>query len=252
MTLALSFFVTAIVYAAVGFGGGSTYSALLVVAEVDYRILPSIALMCNIVVVSGGAYRFSRAGHVDLKRIIPWLITSVPAAWFGGSLNISETLFIGLLGFSLLVAGLHMIFFKGTKTDILEPKAQSNLFAWVLGAVLGLLAGLVGIGGGIFLAPILYFLCWDHSKKIAVTCSVFILVNSISGLFGQIIKLGDTAFVNQITEYWMLFMAVFIGGQIGSFIGTQRLNTSALRFGTALLILYAAFRLLWRWLSAVG
>lgn len=248
MFLVLSFFITAVLYAAVGFGGGSTYNALLVLAETDYRILPSIALLCNLIVVSGGAYRFARAGHVDLKRIMPWIVTSVPAAWLGGYLKISEELFVGLLGFSLLAAGLRMLWPEKPKQDVSKSMInQARFLPSAIGAGLGLLAGMVGIGGGIFLAPVLHLLRWDGAKSIAATCSVFILANSFAGLAGQMMKLSDMERAGHILEYWMVFPAVLIGGQIGSYMGAQRLNPGTLRFLTAVLILYVAVRLLWRW-----
>ena len=248
MILALSFFVTALLYAAIGFGGGSTYNALLVLAETDYRILPSIALICNLIVVSGGAYRFARAGHVDLKRIMPWIVTSVPAAWLGGYLKISEALFVGLLGFSLLAAGLRMLWPERNGRDVSKSATNRVWFLPpVIGAALGVPAGLVGIGGGIFLAPVLYFLRWDNPRKIAATCSVFILVNSLAGLAGQMMKLNGIDMLGHISIYWMVFPAVLIGGQIGSYMGAKRLNPNTLRFLTALLILYVAVRLIWRW-----
>ena len=245
IALPLSFFITAMLYAAVGFGGGSTYSALLVLAEIDYHILPSIALICNLIVVSGGTYRFYCAGHVDFKRITPWLLTSVPAAWLGGILNVPETLFIGLLGISLLAAGLRMLWTGREKHKI--SIHQYRFLPFLIGAVLGFLAGIVGIGGGIFLAPILYFLRWDNAKEIAATCSVFILVNSLSGLTGQFMKLNDVERLSDISAYWMLFLAVLIGGQIGSILGAKHLNSKIIRFITAVLILYVSMRLIWRW-----
>lgn len=246
--LPLFFFIAAILYATVGFGGGSTYSALLVLAETDYRILPSIALLCNLIVVSGGAYRFARAGYVDLKRIAPWVVTSVPAAWLGGYLNISETLFVGLLGFSLLAVGGRMLWIKSDVQSF--ESAMINQYRFlppVMGIGLGLLAGLVGIGGGIFLAPILYLLRWDEARKIAATCSIFILVNSLAGLAGQIMKFSDAEILSNISTYWILFPAVLVGGQIGSTIGAKRVNSNTLRLLTTLLILYVAIRLLSRW-----
>ena len=97
------FALTAALYAAVGFGGGSTYNALLVLNGADYRVLPAIALACNIIVVSGGVWRFSRAGEITLARIAPFLLSSVPAAFLGGRLEVSETVFVGLLGGALLL-----------------------------------------------------------------------------------------------------------------------------------------------------
>ena len=250
LALSSSFFVTAILYASVGFGGGSTYNALLVLAEVDYRILPSIALLCNLIVVLGGVWRFSRAGYVDLRRMVPWIITSVPAAWIGGSLNISEKLFVGLLGFSLLAAAVRMFWPK--KKGQSEAKSIINQYWFlppVIGTVLGLLAGLVGIGGGIFLAPILYLMRWDSEKKIAAACSVFILVNSVSGLIGQVMKMGYMDQFYATSMYWLLFPAVLIGGQIGSAMGAKYLNPKILNLMTASLILYVSARLLWRWFN---
>lgn len=252
IALPLSFFVTAILYAAVGFGGGSTYSALLVLAEIDYRILPSIALLCNLIVVSGGTYRFYCAGYVDFKRIAPWVITSVPAAWLGGYLDISETMFAGLLGFSLLVAGMRMLWLKNTGQDLSKTTInQYRILPSLLGAGLGILAGLVGIGGGIFLAPVLHLLRWDNAKKIAATCSVFILVNSLAGLVGQMMKFSDMERLGDISVYWMVFPAVLIGGQIGSTMGAKHLNPKTLSLMTAMLILYVSLRLIWRWWGMV-
>ena len=247
IALFVPFFITAILYAAVGFGGGSTYSALLVLAKTDYHILPSIALICNVIVVAGGTYRFAKAGHIKFKRVAPWIITSVPAAWLGGYLNISETVFVGLLGFSLLIAGIRMIWLEFGEENISQSSiTQHRYLPPVIGAGLGFLAGMVGIGGGIFLAPVLHLLQWDKAKSIAGTCSIFILVNSISGLVGQSMKIGNLELLTNIMAYWVLFPAVLIGGQIGSYMGAVRLNQKIIRLMTAILILYVAARLLFR------
>jgi len=244
--LALAFFITALLYASVGFGGGSTYNALLVLGQADYRILPAIALLCNIIVVAGGVWRFGGAGHLRLRRIAPFVLTSVPLAWVGGRLAVSEELFVGLLGATLAAAGLRMIFQREhIATD--PPSDQPVWLAALIGAGLGFLSGLVGIGGGIFLAPILHFLRWDTAKAIAGACSFFILVNSLSGLAGQLMKLGDMQLINRLADYWMVFPAVLIGGQIGSRLGASGLSETLLRRITAALVLYVAARLLWQW-----
>ena len=248
IALSLSFFVTAVLYASVGFGGGSTYNALLVLAEVDYRILPSIALLCNIIVVIGGTWRFAKNGHIKFQRILPWVVTSIPAAWIGGMVDISETVFVGLLGSVLFLSGLRMLWPNGG--DVGHSKMRTSpLIAPVIGAVLGFVAGLVGVGGGIFLAPILHFLRWGNAKSIAGTCSVFIFLNSISGLVGQMMKAESATLLSALSFYWMLFPAVFIGGQIGSYMGATRLHPKTVCRMTAVLILYVSMRLLWRWLS---
>jgi uncharacterized membrane protein YfcA len=220
-----------------------------VLVETDYRILPSIALICNLIVVSGGTYRFARAGYIDFKRIFPWVVTSVSAAWLGGYLNISETLFVGLLGISLLLSGARMLYPEKSKSTALSLSTISEyrVLPFLIGIILGLLAGLVGIGGGIFLAPVLYLLRWDNAKKIAATCSVFILVNSLSGLIGQTMKIGNSELLNDLSSYWALFLAVLIGGQIGAYVGVVKLNSSIIRLMTGVLILYVSARLIWRW-----
>ncbi len=246
LILVLLFFATAALYASVGFGGGSTYNALLVLYGADYRILPAIALFCNIIVVTGGAFAFWRGGNLDLKRLLPFVITSVPAAWAGGRIPVSETLFIGALGFSLLAAGLHLALDHNRDVDA-DPKRAAPPLAWAVGAGIGFLSGLVGIGGGIFLAPVLYLIHWGRPKEIAGACSVFILVNSISGLTGQVMKLGDMGTLSMMREYWMLFPAVLIGGQIGSRLANFGLSSLTIKRLTAVLILYVSARLLLRW-----
>jgi len=248
--LAALFFITALLYASVGFGGGSTYNALLVLHGADYRLLPSIALICNMIVVSGGVWRFSRAGHLSIKRLAPWIAASVPAALIGGRLPVSETFFIGALGLSLLAAGSRLMVEGAPKA--IEEKRDTPL--WIMlsvGAGLGFLSGLVGIGGGIFLAPILYLMRWDNPRTIAAACSFFILVNSLSGLAGQLMKLDDFDALSDLGAYWPLFPAVLIGGQVGSRLASGNLSPSLIKRLTAVLILYVAARLLFRWFNLV-
>lgn len=249
-----TFLVTALLYASVGFGGGSTYNALLVMSGADHRVLPAIALVCNVIVVSGGVWRFSRTGDLSLRRLMPFLAASVPAAWMGGRIPVSETLFIGLLGGALLLSGVHLAFQKGAETETREPVAQSRnhrLFAAGIGGAIGLLSGIVGIGGGIFLAPVLYLMRWGRPRQIAAASSLFILVNSLSGLAGQLMKLQDLALLSLAAPYWPLPIAVLIGGQAGSWLAGDKLDPGIIRRLTALLILYVAARLLWRWVGMI-
>lgn len=245
--LALLFFITAALYASIGFGGGSTYSALLVLHGTDYRILPLIALVCNVLVVTGGVFRFWRSRQLSIKRMTPFLATSIPFAWLGGRLPVSEQVFVGLLGTALLLSGLHLAFSKTPETS--ESTRATSVPPWVnlaTGASIGLISGLVGVGGGIFLAPILYFQNWGTPRQIAAASSLFILVNSISGLLGQIMKLQDADLVHLAAPYWPLLPAVLVGGQIGSWLASTRLQPGIIKRLTALLILYVAVRLLYR------
>jgi uncharacterized membrane protein YfcA len=245
-TLALLFFVTAVLYAAVGFGGGSTYNALLVLADTDYRILPSVALVCNLIVVTGGVWQYRRSGDLSLKFALPFVALSIPAAWFGGSVPIQRDTFIMLLGLSLLAAGLAM-WFQPAESKAAPP--GSPLVNWFVGlpvgGAIGLLAGMVGIGGGIFLAPCLHLLRLAPPKRIAATTSLFIMVNSIAGLVGQARKHGTMGHLEELTDYTWLAVAVLIGGQIGNRLSTRALSGRFVKRLTAVLVIYVAGRLLY-------
>jgi uncharacterized membrane protein YfcA len=237
--LAIFFFLTALLYAAAGFGGGSTYNALLVLAGTDYRAVPIVALACNILVVAVGSWRFARAGHVDWRRIWPLFVLSIPCAWLGGRLVVAETVFVGLLAACLLVAGLLMLW-QPMWEQAAPAGAPSRWREPVVGGALGFLAGMVGIGGGIFLAPLLYMLRWGPPKAIAGASAVFILANSLAGLAGQLAKGGGA---QALAAHWPLFPAVLAGGLIGSTLGSGRLDPRYVRILTAFLILYVAVRL---------
>jgi len=242
--LAILFLITAALYASVGFAGGSTYNALLVLWGVDYKILPTVALLCNLIVATGGSIRFARAGLIPWQRVWPILLVSMPAAWIGGAVPVSKSLFVLLLGGSLLVAAILLIAQPERATDA-EGRNLFPIGGPVLGGVVGLLSGIVGIGGGIFLAPILHLIGWDAAKRIAATASVFILANSLAGLGGQLTKLsGDPAILTAALGYWPLALAVLIGGQLGSHVGIRVLPAAWVRRVTALLILYVSVRLL--------
>lgn len=244
--LALLFFVTAVLYAAVGFGGGSTYNALLVLAETDYRILPSVALICNLIVVTGGVFQYRRSGDLSLQFALPFVALSIPMAWFGGRAPIEQSTFILLLGLSLLAAG-SALWFQPPKPDAAPP--GSPLVNWFvglpLGGAFGFLAGMVGIGGGIFLAPCLHLLRLAEAKRIAATASFFIMVNSIAGLVGQTMKQGTLEHLEALADYWWLALAVLVGGQIGNRLSTRALSGRVVKRLTAVLVIYVAGRLLY-------
>jgi hypothetical protein len=251
LLLIFFFLLTALLYASVGFGGGSTYNALLILHGTDYQIVPAIALVCNILVVAGGVWRFGQAGHIQLGKIAPWIAASIPFAWIGGRLPIPETLFVGILGLALAAAGARLLLQRNVP-EAAATRPRSTWLAAPIGAALGFLSGIVGIGGGIFLAPILHLLRWDNAQSIAGACSLFILANSISGLAGQLAKLSDLAMIEAFAAYWPLIPAILIGGQIGSHLGSTRLSEGLLRRLTAVLVLYVAGRLLLRWLQIVN
>lgn len=248
LLLAGGFFIAALLYASVGFGGGSTYSALLALAGTDTRILPLIALACNIVVVAGSSVRFARAGVTPWKGALLLTALAAPAAFLGGLVPIEREAFLLLLGASLVLTALTMLIPVRENAD---GGHRSKWARWVRGAMpvlaapIGFLAGLVGIGGGIFLAPLLHLTRWNGAREIAATASVFILINSAFGLAGQLAKNGPAMFGSVIGEALPLLIAVVIGGQIGSLLALRILPVKWIRWLTAVLVLVVGVRLLW-------
>ena len=239
--LALLFLVTAILYSSVGFGGGSTYLALLLIWEIPYFIIPVIALSCNTIVVSGNCFNYIRAGNLNHKLLFPYLIGSIPLAYMGGSLFIEKQLFEILLFIVLLVAGLLLLLNFKSYDDKDESYKKIPIFISILiGGSLGFISGIVGIGGGIFLSPILFLIRAGRPKHIVTTASLFILINSISGIIGQLTK-NDV--LVEVQNYWYLLVAVLIGGQIGNFLNLKIFPTRILALITAFLVLFVTIRM---------
>lgn len=247
MLLAAAFALTALLYASVGFGGGSTYNALLILADTDFALVPVIALLCNLIVVTGGAIRFVRADQVPWRRLWPILLLSAPCAWAGGLTPISKQDFALLLGSALVLAAALMLIRPSDQAGEGDQR-WPDWIGWPIGMGIGYLAGLVGIGGGIFLAPVLHLMRWHDARRIAASACLFILVNSLSGLVGQISKAPDLLLgEGGVASHWMLFAAVLLGGQIGTHLGVRLLPLWAIRAGTAVLTLYVGARLLLGW-----
>jgi len=239
--LAILFLVTAILYSSVGFGGGSTYLALLLIWGVPYFIFPVIALSCNIIVVSGNCFNYIRAGNLNFKLLIPYLIGSIPLAFIGGSLPIEKRLFEILLFLVLSAAGILLLLNFKSYDDKEENYIKIPIPVSIsIGGVLGFISGVVGIGGGIFLSPILFLIRAGRPKHIVTTASLFILINSVFGIFGQLTK---NAVINEIPNYWYLLVAVLIGGQLGNFLNLRIFPTRILALVTAILVIFVAVRM---------
>ena len=239
--LAIFFFVTAILYSSVGFGGGSTYLALLLIWNVPYYILPVVALLCNIIVVSGNCFNYIRAGNFNFKLLAPYLVGSIPLAYFGGSLSIEVKIFEIILFLVLTFAGFLLLFnFKSYDEKQITYRKIPILFSMLIGGLLGFVSGVVGIGGGIFLSPILFLMKADNPKHIITTASLFILINSISGVTGQLTK-NEIFF--EVANYWYLLLLVFIGGQAGNFLNLKIFPTRILAFLTGSLVIFVAIRM---------
>jgi hypothetical protein len=239
--LSILFFITAILYSSVGFGGGSTYLALLLIWDMPYFIFPVIALSCNIIVVSGNCFNYIRAGNLNLKLLIPYLVGSVPLAFIGGSLPIEKRLFEILLFLALVAAGtLLLLNFRSYDDEKRSCRKIPIIISILIGGVLGFISGVVGIGGGIFLSPILFLIRAGRPKHIVITASLFILINSLSGIIGQLTK---NAVLNEIPNYWFLLLAVLIGGQLGNFLNLKIFHARVLALVTAGLVLFIVARM---------
>ena len=240
-SIAFLFALIAFVYASVGFGGGSSYLALLAVVGLPFQEIRLIALICNIIVVTGGTILFLQKKQLNGRKTLPLIAISVPAAFLGAKMRITEELFFLLLGLSLIVAAI-LLWFQSIQTST-DPAAPKPIQDGVLGGSIGLLSGMVGIGGGIFLSPVLHILRWDTTRKIAATASLFILVNSLAGLAGQLTQRPGDLNWPRIS---FLGVAVLLGGQIGARVSMARFNLELIRRLTAVLVLVAGLEVLIR------
>jgi len=237
------FFFIAMVYSSAGFGGGTSYLAVFAFLEYDFLVFRPIALMCNIAVVSGSVWIFYQKGFLKIRKILPLVLLSIPFAFLGGLIKIEEEFFFILLGFTLLIASILMMISKSEKAVVLPKYTNATI-----GGGIGFLSGIVGIGGGVFLSPLLHLSRWAEVKVIAATTAAFILVNSISGLAGQMITNG---FQIEFSTAGLLLLAVILGGQIGARFTAGKVNPMMVRQITSIVILFVAIRLLWRYLPLV-
>ena len=245
--LSIFFFITAIFYSSVGFGGGSTYLALMLIWDIPYYIFPILALICNIIVVSGNSINYVRSGNLNLKLLTPYLIGSIPFAFFGASISITKELFEILLFVILIIAGIFLLIeSKSFNNDQIKINSIPKIISLLIGSIIGFTSGIIGIGGGIFLSPILFLMKAGYPKQITTTASLFILINSIFGVAGQLTK--DIVF-DEFLNFWPLFIAVLIGGQIGNFLNIKFLSGKTLAIITSLLVIFVAIRMGLRLLS---
>ena len=239
--LSILFFVTAILYSSVGFGGGSTYLALLLIWDIPYYIFPVLALVCNVIVVSGNSFNYIRTGNFNSKLLLVYLVGSIPFAFLGGSIAVEKKFFEIILFVVLSLAGFFLLISNRNYSEkIIKINNINPLFSIMIGSVIGFISGIVGIGGGIFLSPILFLLKAAHPKQIVTTASLFILLNSISGILGQLTKENV---LNELFNYYPLFLAVLIGGQIGNFLNLKFLSNRLLAILTSLLVIFVSIRI---------
>ena len=213
----------------------------MLIWDIPYYIFPILALICNIIVVSGNSISYVKSGNLNLKLLTPYLVGSIPFAFFGASISITKELFEILLFVILIVAGIFLLIeSKSFNDDQIKINSIPKIISLLIGSIIGFTSGIIGIGGGIFLSPILFLMKAGYPKQIATTASLFILINSIFGVAGQLTK--DIVF-DEFLNFWPLFIAVLIGGQIGNFLNIKFLSGKTLAIITSLLVIFVAIRM---------
>ncbi len=247
--LSTLFFVIAALYASVGFGGGSSYLALLSLYVKDFLAIKTTALLCNLVVVSGGSYLFSKRGFFDWRRFLPIALSGVPLAFCGATIHLSYISFFVALGAVLILSGVLLLLQVSLRREVVSAPRQLPLVVTILlGMSIGFLSGLVGIGGGIILAPVLNLLRWDQPKKIAALASFYILLNSVAGLTGQ---LASGTFHLIMPMVGILLLSVFLGGQIGTRLSIHAIKPTMVKGFTGLLVCYIGVKLILKYTNGI-
>ena len=241
LLISFLFLLISFLYSTVGFGGGSSYLAILSLFITDFNTIRTHALLCNIVVVTIGCIIAYRKGFLSLKKAIPYTIFSVPAALWGATFKLSQKSFFLLLSGALILSAVALFFQVVRPVKPLEDRKKVLVRSVPLGAALGFLSGMVGIGGGIFLSPVLNLLNWEDTKKIAGIAGFFILVNSIGGITGLAIS-GTVPVSFPFTA--CVIGAVMFGGFAGSIISMKLFDALVIKRLTALLILVVGIKLL--------
>lgn len=232
-------FLISLAYTSVGLGGGSSYVALLYLFGIPLAKIPPIALFFNIIAASIALYKFSKKGYFVPRLVFPFLVVSVPATFLGAWWRPEEKILSLIFAVVLFFIALIILFKKKeVKTRFSLDKRMVWLIAFPLGAILGFMAGIMGIGGGIFLGPVLLLIGLASSKQAAGACSAFVLVNSVVGLTSHYLQ-GRVDF----SVLFFLALAVFAGAQVGSFLGTQKFSPLLLQRIFAFILLAVSLQL---------
>ncbi len=229
-------FVVGFMYASVGHGGASGYMATMILFGISPVLMKPSALLLNLFVSTVSFIQFYRAGHFRWSQFWPFAVASVPMAFIGAKLPLTDSVYKQLLAVCLLLAVVRLVWtVRDTETD---PRPVPLVAGVVSGGVIGLLSGMLGIGGGIILSPLMLFFRWGRLKEIAATSALFIFVNSLSGLFGLVSK-GYTP----EPTVWTWIAVAFSGGLLGGYFGSQRFSVPVLRYVLAVGLLVAGVKL---------
>ncbi|ULQ52743.1 sulfite exporter TauE/SafE family protein [Flavihumibacter fluvii] len=233
----LLLFTVAFLYASVGHGGASGYLALMAIYGFAPEVMKPTALLLNLFVSLTSFIQFYRGKHFNWKIFFPLALASIPMAFVGGLINIDAIVYKKILGILLLIPIIRFIFFRNT--EVVDLKSPNFAISLLFGGLIGLLSGMIGIGGGIILSPVLILLKWTNQKQTAAISALFIFVNSLSGLFGQLTK-G----IHFSSDMILMVLIAFSGGLIGAWLGSQKFKQEVLKFILASALSVAAFKLL--------
>ena len=233
----LLLFFVAFLYSSVGHGGASGYLALMALFSITPDVMKPTALLLNLFVSLTSFIQFYRGKHFNWKIFLPFALTSVPMAFVGGMISVDDYVYKKILGLLLIIPIVRFLFFGNIKVE--EIKKPNFVLSLIIGAAIGFLSGLIGIGGGIILSPVLLLLKWADMKKTAAISAIFIFVNSLSGLAGQLQK-G----INFSTDMYAYVAVAFVGGLCGAYFGSLKLNQNFLKYLLAIVLIIASYKLL--------
>jgi uncharacterized membrane protein YfcA len=233
----LLLFLVAFLYSSVGHGGASGYLALMALWGIAPEVMKPTALLLNLFVSLTSFIQFYRGRHFNWKIFLPFAIASVPMAFVGGLVTVDADIYKKILGLLLIIPIIRFLFFPNIQVH--ELKKANTPLSLVIGAAIGFLSGLIGIGGGIILSPILLLLKWTDMKQTAAISALFIFVNSISGLAGQLTK-G----IQFSADMYAYVAVAFVGGIFGAYFGSLKFKQTILKYLLAIVLIMAAYKLL--------